>query len=203
MLLFIITVLVVSLIALCFWGKRFWEYRYIVLLIIACVSLVATIVVNYSVRGRLETKTEILRTRPLSVFHMNKTFFKDGSTNTRLIKNWNFYKESSKIFATDTSQKQVPVTFILYTTGKKYKVLNIGFFKNGVQNCDLFDNLYIAPSRADSIHYFCKKRLVYDVSPNNWLTGFSMPRKSTLKVLYVPPSEYALIPDSLKRKLPY
>ncbi|MFA5366375.1 MAG: hypothetical protein WC333_00430 [Dehalococcoidia bacterium] len=202
MLLFITTTLVVSLIAFCFWGKRFWEYRYIVLLIIACVSLVATIVVNYSIRGGLETKAEVLRTKPLTVFYINDTLFKD-TLKTQLIENWDFYEKKSNSFGKDTSKKQTPVTFIIYTTGKKTKTTYIGYYKNGNQGYDYFSNLFLAPSSNDSIGYFCKKRLVYDVPPGNWLTGFSMPRKSTLKVLYVPPSEYALIPDSLKRKLPY
>jgi hypothetical protein len=197
--------LVVSFIAFCFLGKRFWEYRYIVLLIIACVSLVATIVVNYSVRGKLKTKVEVLWTKPLTVFYINDTLFRD-TLKIRLIENWNFYNEKSELFEKDTSKKQVPVTFIICTTTeKKSKTTYIGYYKDGKQgkSIDYFKDLFFVPSSADSIGYFCKKRLVYDMSSSNWLTGFSMPRKSILNVLYVPPSEYALIPDSLKHKPPF
>jgi hypothetical protein len=198
---FITTVLVVSLVAFCFWGKRFWEYRYIVLLIIAGVSLVATIIINYSVRGGLETKVEVISKKPLHTFYIRDSLFTD-TLKTRLVRNWDFYKLKASVFNNykDTVNRQTPVTFIIYT---KKKGMYVGHFKKGTQGLEIFDEVYFAPSSADSVAYVCRKKLVYDVPPNNWLTGFSLPRVSTMKILYVPPSEYALIPDSLIRKIPF
>jgi hypothetical protein len=201
MFIFLISIAVTVIVSFCFFGKRFWENRYLVLLIIACVSLVSTLVANYAARGKLETKVEVLSKKPLHTFYIRDSLFAD-TLKTRLVKNWDFYKGKASIFDNykDTVNRQTPVTFIIYT---KKKGMYVGHFKKGVQSLEIFKNVYFAPSSADSVAYVCKKKLVYVVPPNNWLTGFSLPRISTVKILYVPPEEYALIPDSLIRKIPF
>lgn len=201
MFIFLLSIAVVAIISLCFFGKRFWENRYLILLIIGGVSLVATIATNYAVRGRLQTRSEVLFKKPMYSFYMQDSLFKDG-LKTRLIKNWKFSDYKDDYFANkkDKKHKQIPVTFLIYTWKNG---MYVGVYKNGNQWTYDFKNVYFAPSKAETIAYVCKKKLVYDIPPTNWITGFSMPRVSTIKILYVPPKEYKLIPDSLIRKLPF
>ena len=97
------------------------------------------------------------------------------------------------------------LTYIEHTITKKSKQLYIGVMKkNGDQNYwQLSDDVYLTKSSADSVAYITKKKLSYDVKPNSWIAGFSLPRKSTAIVLHIPPKEFALIPDSLIRKIPF
>jgi hypothetical protein len=201
MFLFITSILVVSFISLCFFGKRFWENRYMILLIIAAVSFIATIVTNYVVRGKLETKSEVLTKKPLYPFYLQDSLYTD-SLKIPLIKNFHFFDYKDVYFTNKKDKKhtQTKVRFVIYT---KKKNTYVGVYKKGNKWNYLINDIYIAPSSADSVSYVCKKRLVYDVLPTNWLTGFSMPRISTERILYVPPKEYILIPDSLIRKIPF
>jgi hypothetical protein len=201
MFIFLLSIVVVVIISFCFFGKRFWENRYLILLIIGGVSLVLTIITNYAVRGKFETKSEVLYKKPIHNFYVQDSLFK-GNSKTRIIENWKFVKYNDKYFTNkkDKKHKQTPVTFIIYTHENK---MYVAVYKKGNKGLYYFDEIYFAPSPADTIAYVCKKTLVYDIPPTNWITGFSMPRVSAIKILYVPPKEYKLIPDSLIRKLPF
>ena len=83
MLIFTISVILVSFICLCFFKKNFWENRYLVLLICGCVALIATLITNFSVRGHLQTKTEILWNKPLDTFYLPANLFKDTTATKR------------------------------------------------------------------------------------------------------------------------
>ena len=78
MLIFIISVLLVSFISLCFFKSKFWQNRYLVLLICAGVALVATLVTNYIVRGKLQTKTVVVREIPILSFNIPNTLLVDN-----------------------------------------------------------------------------------------------------------------------------
>ena len=73
MLTFILSFIVTVIISFCFFKSKFWENRYLVLLIGTGVALIATLVLNYSVRGHLSTKTEITFVRPMKVFYIKDT----------------------------------------------------------------------------------------------------------------------------------
>jgi hypothetical protein len=217
MLTFIVSVILVSFICLCFFKKNFWENRYLILLISGGVALIATLAINFSVRGKLQTKTEVVWTKPLRVFYMPDTLIrqnlvyldslKTDSVKLGIIKHydwyvdhkaWEFYKDTTK------KAKQYPATIILYAWSKNLGVRRVGTMTvKGNQNCYPLNKIYFAQSSADSIAYVSKKKLYYDVKPNNWITGFSLPRKSTITILNVPPKEFAMIPDSLIRKIPF
>lgn len=205
MLTFILSVILTSFICLCFFKKNFWENRYLVLLISSGVALVATTAINFSVRGHLQTKTEIIYTKPLHVFYLPETLIpKYGdSTGMHVIKDYNYYdKHDAQEFYRDTTKKQLPVTILLYQPQK----LNVyvGFFKKeGKQNYYNIDGVYFVRSSADSIAYVSKKRQYYDKGKSNWITGFSLPHKTTITIMHIPPKEFDLIPDSLIRKMPF
>lgn len=172
MLIFIISVLLTSFICLCFFKKNFWENRYLVLLISGGVALVITLIVNFNIRGKLETKSVIIWKNDLHVFYVNDSLIvtkdscaKSGVKITPVVKEYDYYNDHKAE--------------------------------------EFFRNVYIEKSINDSTAYMTKKKLIYDVKPNNWYSGFSMPRIKTIFVLYLPPIEYATIPDSLIHKAPF
>ena len=213
MLTYIISVILVSFICLCFFKKNFWENRYIVLLISCGVALLATLAINFSVRGRLQTKTEITWVKPMKMFYVSTDLLIKNMPHldslspekSPIIKGYNYYGDhKSEEFLRDTTKKQTPVTILFYQYGKAKDVLWIGTFTNkGNQDFWRLDNVYLMKSSADSVAYACKKKQYYDVEPNNWITGFSIPRKSTITILHIPPKEYDMIPDSLIRPIPF
>jgi hypothetical protein len=230
MLTFILSVALVSFICLCFFKKNFWENRYLVLLISGGVALVATLTINFLVRGKLQTKTEVMWTKPMAVFYMPEDLIlgnvKYSDVNDSLhstiakiniIKNYDWYGDHKasefykNIVKRDTvkkdtlkKQRQFPVTIILYSWGKRNQYQKVGIMTvRGNQNLYYLNEIYFAESSADTIAYICRKKLYYDVKPNNWITGFSIPPKSAITILYVPPKEFKMIPDSLIRKIPF
>jgi hypothetical protein len=216
MLIFIISVIVVSIISLCFFKARFWENRYLILLIAGGVALIATLTTNFFVRGHLEKRIETIWSKPLYTFYMpDSVYFKDGfqhmdslcpeQVKFKFITNYRWYaKHQANEFDRDTTIKQTPVSFVLFADDKKGKNRYVGVFKSQYkQNCYDYDLVYLAPSSSDTLIYVVKRKLVYSVPPSNWITGFSFPRVKTATVIYLPPREYAFIPDSLIHKIPF
>jgi hypothetical protein len=216
MLIFIVSVIAVSIISLCFFKSKFWENRYLILLIAGGVALVATLTTNLFVRGHLERKVETIWNKPLYTFYMpDSVYFKDGfqhmdslcpeQVKFKFITNYRWYvKHQADEFDKDSTIKQTPVSFVLFADDKKGKNRYVGVFKNQYkQSYYDYDLIYLAPSNADTVMYVSKKKLVYTVPPNNWITGFSFPRIKSATVIYLPPTQYALIPDSLIRKIPF
>lgn len=216
---FIISFIVVTIISLCFMKKEFWENRYLVLLISCGVALIATLAINFSIRSSLDRKAVVVYEQPIYPFYVqdtliNKSKMSYDSTNkctnltiTRipLVKDYSWYDEhKAEEFlknTKDTVHKQVQIHAIYYSVkGTRY----VGYFYSKYkQNRYRFDEIYVVPSPADSIVFISKKKLVYDVKPNNWVLDMSLPRIQTITILHIPPSEYAMIPDSLIRKLPF
>jgi hypothetical protein len=209
MLIFILSFLATVIISLCFFKNKFWENRYLVLLIGTGVALVATLAINFSVRGKLQTKSEIVYTKVMATFYMPKDLLCSSvdTLHSKLnsIKHYDWYGDhQGKEFYKDTTKKQIPLTMILFSYGKHLGNRYVGVMSvKGNQDFYSVDNIYFIKSSADSIAYITKKKLYYDVKPNNWITRFSLPRKSTITILHVPPREFVLIPDSLIRPIPF
>lgn len=215
MLIFIISVLTVSFISLCFLKNKFWENRYLVLLIAGGVALIATLTTNFFVRGHLERKVETIWNKPLYTFYMPDSVLVNmfepmdslcpEQIKMKFIIHYDWYdNHNGNEFWKDTTKKQTPVKFVFFTEDKKGKNRYVGVFKSKTaQSYYDYNKLYIDSSSNDTLIYVTKKRLVYSIPPTNWLTGFSFPRIKTITTLYVPPSQYAMIPDSLIRKSPF
>jgi len=196
MYIFIAAVVLVSFIALCFFKKRFWENRYLVLFISGCVALVATLTTNYATRGKLDTKVTTVSEIPIQVMSLNtalmdSTFF---TTDNEL-------GRDDHLISADTTGKSVYSRHLFYYNSDDE--LCVGFGYNYKTNGKLWKTIYILPSETDTTAYFAKKRLDYNPKPNKWVADFSLPSIQTIKCLYLPPTEYALIPDSLIRELPF
>ena len=215
MLIFILSFIATAIISLCFFKSKFWENRYLVLLIGTGVALVATLSTNYIVRGHLETKVETIWSKPLYTFYMpDSVYYKFGfqhmdslsplQIKLKFIKNYNWYAQHNNTeFWRDTAKKQTPVSFVLYSYNKK-TLRYFGVFKSKYkQDYYDYDEIYVAASSNDTLIYITKRKLIYSVPPSNWITGISFPIIKTATIIYIPPKEYALLPDSLIRKLPF
>ena len=212
MLTFILVAIITTIISFCFFKDKFGVNRYLVLLIICGVAFVATLATNFIVRGNLQTRTEIISTSPLYPFYVQKSLFKDYN-KSHVVLGFNYYDnhDATEFFKNekDSLHKQLPITILFYakdTNNIKLRNFHVGTFcKSYKQDYDEWSDVYIAPSESDTIAYRCKKKLIYDIPKNksSWLVGFSLPRIKTITILYIPPKEYKLIPDSLITKIPF
>jgi len=207
MFIFIISVILVTFISLCFYKGNFWENRYIVLLIVGGVALVATLTTNFIVRGHLQTKTELIRVNPLYTFYFPNSLLKD-SLKAPFIKDFHFYSKhkASEFYRDkkDTLHLQRPLTVLIYAVEKDTV---LGVFDSSTSQDSYYwgynKEVYLAKSISDSISYTVKRKLVYDIKPNNWITGFSLPEIKTFTIIYVAGREYKLIPQKYIKKIPY
>lgn len=205
---FIISFIAVIVISMCFTKKRFWEYRYILLAIGAGVALIATLTVNYSLRNSLPTKVVVIDKMNFENFYMPDSIYriKSDSINTAkldVIKDYQYFDADKDGFKQNKKDKhQVPVNFIVYENSKK--ITTLGFMsKEFERNNITLKDVYFDINTKDSTAYYVKKKKIYDLEDNNWISDLSMPRISDIIVIVLPPKQYALIPDSLIRKTPY
>jgi len=202
MFIFIISVLTVFFISLCFLKSKFWENRYLVLLICCGVALVATLTTNFIVRGHFPNKTEIVSERPLYTFYVQDSLLND-SIKFPYIKDWDYYRESAKNFYknNDSIHKQIPLIALFYVVKKDTFV---GIFLEETRQAYFYLNkIFLAPSSSDSLAIVVEKRLSYDTKSSKWVSDLSLPCLSTITILYIPPREYAAIPKSFIRKIPF
>ena len=207
MLTFILSFIVTVIISFCFFKSKFWENRYLVLLIGTGVALVATLVLNYSVRGHLSTKTEIVWKTPIKFFYVNDSVL-NVSDSIAIFKNgkYDFNKASgSEFIKRDTTKSQRKLNIVFF--GSNPKTPLVGYItEKGNTNYIALEDIYLAPSESDTVAYMARKKLVYDVKPSNWITGFSFPRKMAYICIYISPKEYAKLPQALRpllKKLPF
>jgi energy-coupling factor transporter transmembrane protein EcfT len=198
---FVLSVIIVSIISICFFKKKFWENRYLILGIIGGVALIATLTTNYFVRGHLQTKVKTAWENPIKFFNFPDSLFADSSL---LIKDLKFdfnEQKGSNYLKKDTLHRQRTVAIVFYD---RVKFRKIGYIKsNNKTDYDYLNINYIAPSTSDTIAYIAKKELRYVVKPNHWISDVTFPRKNVYTCIYIPPKEYALLPDSIIRKLPF
>jgi hypothetical protein len=204
MLTFILSFIATVIISLCFFKSKFWENRYLVLLIGTGVALIATLVLNYSVRGKLATKTEIAWKTPVKFFYVNDSVL-NVSDSIAIFKNgkYDFNKASgSEFIKRDTTKSQRKLSIVFF--GRNPKTPLVGYINlKGNTNYNALEDIYIAPSESDTVAYMARKKLLYDVKPSNWITGFTFPRKMAYTCMYISPKEYAKLPKVLIKKLPF
>jgi len=193
---FILAILVVSIISLCFFKKKFWENRYLVLLFIGGVALVATLTSNYATRNKLGTKVETISKKSVIVF----------GVNTSLIDSTYFTRDDELGFKEhlnqDDSTKACAYSRHLFYYNSDGK-LCVGFAVKDDLKSKLWTNVYIAPSTSDSLAYYAKERQYYNDRSSKWIANISLPYIKTINCLYLPPTEYSAIPDSLIREIPF
>jgi protein associated with RNAse G/E len=207
MFIFILSFVVTVIVSLCFFKSKFWENRYLVLLIGSGVALVATLTTNYIIRGKLATKTELAWQTPIKFFYVNDSVL-NVSDSIAIFKNgkYDFNKASGNEFLKqDTSKSQRKLSIVFFGIDKNLPL--VGYINHkGNTNYSTLKDIYIAPSESDTIAYMARKKLVYDVKPSNWISGFTFPRKMSYTCLYISPKEYAKLPQALRpllKKLPF
>ena len=192
MYIFIISLVFVSFVSYCFLKKDFWKNRFLVLLIGAGVALIVTLATNYWMRSNLPVKVKIIWNKPLESYNVIDSMFIDS---VPLIKN----KYIGDKIPLSKNIDSIQIRKINIFFGRKYVYYRINDdFEN-----DLVEDIYIAPSKSDTIMYLEKRRLYYDRKSSNWITNFSLPSIKTIRCLYIPPTEYSTIPDSLINKIPF
>lgn len=190
---FILSILIVSFISLCFFKKKFWENRYLVLLIIGGVALVATLTTNYATRNKLGTRVETIRSENIRVFTVNNAFVDSNNIGLSDDKNLSGYLKGEDSTAVEKHARHL----FYYNDGNLY----IGFSTEKKLKSVEWEKIYIAPSQSDTVAYYAKLRQYYNKRSDNWVANISLPPIKTVTCLYLPPSEYASIPDSLINKL--
>lgn len=196
MFIFTTAIILVSFICLCFFKKKFWENRYLVLAISAGVALIATLATNYAIRGNFETERKVVKVEEMQIMYLIDSMLTNDCafsiTEDGDVRDILHGGDSTKV------GRYSPYTFyynddndlrIMYATDNDFKYV-------------YWDNTYILPSNNDTIAYFAKERVCYENEPNRWVANFSLPNVKTLRCIYLPPEHYASIPDSLIRKIP-
>ena len=194
MYIFILAVLVTSFISLCFFKKRFWENRYLVLLISGGVALVATLTVNYSTRNMNEKEVRTIWTKEIQIIALQDSLVDES-----------FFTQDKELGCSEHLYSEDTTTTPTYSHHLFYYGdggLRVGFgLDNNLKSRD-WDYMYFAESDSDTTAYFTKQRVFYGSRNSKWVTEFSLPHIKTIKCLYLPPAEYSAIPDSLIREIP-
>ena len=201
---FIASIVLTVIIAGCFLKKKFWENRYMVLLIGSAVAMIGILIFNYSTRGDLGT-----RTSTNNIFNEFKTFYVPDSllvekgkpvTNTYI---FSYELDNDSIHNTVLDSGYLKTNFIIYIDTTSANHQYFGYInKRGKYKIKNLDDLYLAPSENDSIGTYDEMRLYY--RPNTtYVAGWSMLPKKVYKCMHISPTAYAMLPDSLIRKLPF
>ena len=202
MYIFIASIIVVSIIGLCFFKKSFWENRYLLLMIICGVALVATTTTNYIVRGKYEIIPKTINEREITQFRVPDSLLTDGIA-FQTDEEFSFTSDFNE--DTDSTTIENPKsTIFFYDMHLKKDYWKVGFVKsNGNETYKYWINVYILESPVDDRGYLKKIILVHDFSTApKWVSKYGVPRRETIECLYIPKAEYAMIPDSLIRELP-
>jgi len=193
---FILSILVVSFISLCFFKKRFWENRYLVLLLIGGVALVATLTTNLATRNKLGTRVKTIKKEDVRVFSVNQHMIDSAYFSTV-----DHDRFADHIEAVDSTAPTRFAHHMFYTNDDDD--LCIGFATEDKLKAMQLHYTYIAPSESEGEAYYAKLRQYYNKRSDKWVANISLPFIKTITCLYLPPSEYATIPDSLIRELPF
>lgn len=169
--------------------------------------IVVTLTTNFATRNKLSTKVETVWSRPISFFYVNDSLVSDSTMLVTVFNDKNGdalgmydYYVSTK----DTIISKTNTSFLLYDLDEREKYWKIGYYDTEKKKFafQYLDEVYIAPSESETIAYYTKQRKFYKERSSKWIADFSLPPIKTIKCFYLPPSEYAAIPDSLIRKLP-
>lgn len=184
-------ILLTVFISFCFFKKNIWQYRYLILIIIASASFVSTVATNLISRGSLDTYTKVVSESKIESFYLKEETLNDALISKHPSKRFAFH-------AGNVKSKLSSYHFFYYGDGG---TLRVGYSIKGVGNYQDVDDVYIVPSKT--IRAIRKVRKDYKIRDSKWTTDYSIPRIGTIKVLYIPVEEYEAIPDSLIRELPF
>lgn len=190
---FLLTTLLVSFIGLCFYKKKFWENRYIVLLISGCVVLIITLTTNYVRRNSLPTTYKTLWVKQIKTLQLhdsllvpNYAAFNDSALNYEDII---VYKEDSIV------NKKRPSHYVFYINGDGN--LRVRLYVDNETIGKKPVDMYFAESNDERSAYLGKFRKKYNPNDNKWISDLSLPTIETFTCVFLPKDELKAIPDSL------
>jgi hypothetical protein len=190
---FILTVLVVSFIAFCFFKRDFWENRYLVLFLSVIASFIINLATNYAVISKLPTKVEYSYKSNLRMLNVPDSALVDGTMFAKN-KKLKFDDMPTKYFLKKDTNRQ-KMLLLFFGEDKVGFLCNVDSGKNNISSANL-KGIYFESSGSDSVAYFCTKTKKYVVK-SNWLTEFSFPNIEEIKCIGLPPKLLASM-DSTK-----
>jgi hypothetical protein len=158
------------------------------------VALVATLTTNYATRNKLNRSVKTIWTLPIETIALNDSLVDDSRFTTN--KELGFTDHC----ALDSTGWVASHYFFYYNDES---TLRVGYVAKNKNQSKYWKDVYIASSENDTTAYITKLRQNYDPNPKYWTAGFSLPSVKTIKCIYLPPQEYAMIPDSLIREMPF
>lgn len=161
MFIFTLTVLLTTVISLCFFKKNFWTNRYLILLIIVGVSFIATLTTNYVVRNKLSTRSEIIWKKNIYPFYINdSSFYKKDSINLHYMDTG--YVDKIPILV-KVSKKILKVDSIVNKDSTFLFIENLDYYSEDVNKFLL--------TKKDSIHQIPTHYIFY-IENNDTIVGF-------------------------------
>lgn len=199
---FILAFLATAFISLCFFKQRFWENRFIVLAIGAGVAFIATLTTNYVVKDKSNIKSEIIWSIPLHNLAMDSTKISNGLP---LIENLDDFQ--STLSETD-SIKTYNYPFLIHRRKEGESIRVSYFFKKEEDSTTTngtisLSKVYFLPNTVDTLSYFRKVKINYNVESSKWRSNLGLPRLKTMYCFFVQPEMFESLPDSVKQELPY
>jgi len=193
MYIFIISILVVSFIALCFYKKKFWENRYLVLIIGSLLALVITLSTNFVRRNELPTTYKTLWVKQIQAFHLHDSL---------LVADYSAYNDSSLSYEDIIVHKndsvvntKRPSHYLFYINDNGF--LRLRLYVDNETISKKPKNIYFGVSNDNRSAYIGKFRKKYSSENEKWISKSSLPPIETLTCVFLPKDELNAIPDSL------
>lgn len=192
MLIFFITLLVVSIISYCFLKNEFWENRFVVIFITVIVATIGNVIVSMSLKSTFPHEVYKHDSDELITMYVNDSIFTDST----------LYTDSNDVVIGDTLQSNAlkKCDVLLHDSGEGTKV----FYKNSDEDVNSLkiSEVYFKLS-SDTVPTIRKHDLNYCVDDNIWV-DFSL--YTTIDEYYeisLSKDQYEQIPDSLINEKPY
>lgn len=222
---YILSMLIVTIISSCFYGKKTWDNRYFILFIGIGVAIITTLIINYSIKSNDNTKLVEISNKPIELFAISDNYltvddndnylpivttdsFNFNNHNIEYYQNFNDGYDTNTIYS-DSSMlkmeisktlifKKIPFFVIFYYEDND---LYVAYNMNGSIKNKEINNLCFDVSVNDTLAYITKENLLYDVSDyNRWINQITIPKIKTIETIHLPLSYYESIPDSLINK---
>jgi len=188
---FIASVILVTIISLCVFKNRFWENRYLILLIIAATSLVSMTTIGFVKRGGLPTKVSISQIKYLKDLYVDSV---NLDVVNQIPKNNEFLKSENDTII------QINSHVVIFKYNNRERV---GWNANDNKKVDrkFVNDIYF--DVCDENPRYERRALNYDTSKTGWINKFTLPEINYYYVILLPQHEYDALTDEYKRKLPF
>jgi len=183
---FILTILIVSFISACFFKKKFWENRYIVLAIIAGVALIATLSINFVTRNDNPNEVRSVWVKECQPMNIEASLVDSNFVAT---------KDSLILDDFEAEKDTIQNYYIFYNNGDGYRIgfnyNDHGYYKKSIS----LENIVIYETDSDK-PYYSKERVYYGNRNNKWVTNISLPFIKSYKCYYMPHDDYVKLISS-------